>query len=121
MTDAIFAFDEHTEIDTVYIIDQPHHNTLATIYRQKGDPQWTLKIRFRQLRDDKVWDSKDSKRVLEGTGSLEQLHSAMDENVKAAFLLGAEVHVLPVHGGTDELQRVMSTVPGAHTKMEWLH
>lgn len=43
----------------------PGLDVLAMGYREGGSDPWTLKIRFRYIRDTKVWGSKDEREVLE--------------------------------------------------------
>ena len=99
---------------------------LACLYKEgpidDHSLKWQMAMRFRYLRDEKIWDSEDEKSWYygerEGSAPEAELLAAMDKMAEVvAESSGGKVDSRHVRGDYRELVEWMSGMPWAHVQM----
>lgn len=62
--DAIFPIlDEHVYVEAIWYVAYDDADMVAMVFREPTTGPWQARYRFRHYKDEKAWDSRDTKNV----------------------------------------------------------
>lgn len=116
--------DEHIYVEAIWYVAYDDADMLAMVWRQPADGPWQARYRFRHYKDDKAWDSKDTKNIYDitpqtGPGARERLVNGMDTCILMGIAAAGRPLVrkkILVQGDGDKAGAMLMKEPFAHAK-----